>query len=71
MRDKEIPYGYQMMDGRLIEKSAESNVIKYIFQKTNSYTENPPIWGEMVIEGDKIYLGDDPKCSAYQFAIRI
>ena len=23
----------------------------------------------MVIEGDKIYLGDDPKCSAYQFAI--
>ena len=44
MRDKEIPYGYQMMDGRLIEKSAESNVIKYIFQKTNSYTENPPIW---------------------------
>lgn len=69
MRDKEVPYGYQMIYGRLSENSAESNVIKYIFQNTNIYTENPPIWGEMVIEGDKIYLGDDPKCSVHQFAI--
>lgn len=30
MRDKEIPYGYQMIDGRLIENSAESNAYEEI-----------------------------------------
>lgn len=69
MRDKEVPYGYQMKDGMLIENPAESSVIQYIFQKTSSYTKQPPIWGEMAVEDDKIYLGDELQCTAYQFAI--
>lgn len=69
MTDKEVPYGYQMKDGRLIENPAESGVIQYIFLKASSYTEQPPIWGEMAVEDDKIYLGDELQCSSYQFAI--
>ena len=64
MRDKEIPYGYQMMDGRLIEKSAESNVIKYIFQKTNSLSLihiqmciRDSLYPQIVVESKKNNIG--------------
>ncbi|WP_270810021.1 hypothetical protein [Hungatella effluvii] len=68
MRDIEIPYGYQMKNGAMIEHPVESNIVRYIFQKINSYADKPPIWGEMSVKNNMIFCEDEPKCSTYQFA---
>lgn len=46
-----IPYGYRMKDRKLEADPAEAAVVKYIFEAKQRYTEQPPIWGEAVIDG--------------------
>ena len=35
-------YGYEKRDGKLVPNKTESEIVKYIFEKTNEYCDNPP-----------------------------
>lgn len=48
-----IPYGYEMIDGQLVPKVGEADVVVWIFEKRVQYADNPP---ELLVECVREYL---------------
>ena len=40
--NKEITFGYDVKDGKMIVNPTEAEILKYLFEKTNEYTSEPP-----------------------------
>lgn len=49
----QIPYGYEMVDGKLVPKEGEADVVAWMFEKKVQYSDNPP---ELLMECAREYL---------------
>lgn len=52
-KPNQIPYGYEMIDGELVPKAGEADVVAWIFEKRVQYADNPP---ELLMECVREYL---------------
>ena len=52
-KPNQIPYGYEMVDGELVPKEGEADVVAWMFEKKVQYSDNPP---ELLMECAREYL---------------
>lgn len=38
----QVPFGYEMKDGELVQQQGEAKVVAWVFEKTLEYSDNPP-----------------------------
>ena len=63
----DIPYGYRMNGGKLAVAPDELAVLKYVFEANECYIEQPSIWGEVVVDGSRIYVDGTEICIVSDF----
>ncbi len=66
----QVPFGYEMKDGELIQRESEIRTVAWIYDKTLEYSENPPeILTEQVKQELEAIYGKDSKVITEEIVI--
>lgn len=62
-----VPFGYEFRDGKLVVNTDAAESIKYFYEAIQTYTENPPVWNNAVINDNYVCFDTEKLCGLNTF----